>query len=267
MNSRIPYSINRDNFVFLVDGSVFKHTGDGESRRQASIALEEHANRVLAALDARAGRRLTHRELLSGVKHVETRPVDQRIDVGTRQAQPDVNPYEIVQDLIAKPESPKKRMQRLAEEFDNKRLTAAERLAFNNDPERLRAVAHAEAELKSAKLDPNLTQEDIENAQARVAIARTGTAEQYAAADNAWRLQVADRASEAIKPYDERISLLQQRKKAILEGSYRAPPPPVVVEATPEPEVPTVQTSLSDSDARLAATRELDRVRKVIRAG
>jgi hypothetical protein len=261
MNPRISYAIVPGGYRFGVDGSIFKHDGTTQSRDAALAALDDHGSRVISALDQKAGRRLTPEELILGVKHPELRPVESRPVVLPQTPAPTANPGTVGREewrKLSGRETPKQAWERLEREHEEKLAAADAKTAFDSDPERQRAIAHATAELHAVKHDPSVSTEEIEGYQARLQLAKAGNLEDYAAADEQYRRTQAAKLAEAVKPIDDRISLLKARKAEIEAGTFRAPPPPVVVEAAPIVDTPVEQISQADLAAQREATRAFD---------
>ncbi|HEY1603037.1 MAG TPA: hypothetical protein VGG64_25765 [Pirellulales bacterium] len=263
MNSRIPYSLFADHYKFSIDGSVFKFDPNSTQSRDAALAaLDAHGSAVIDVLDRRAGHKLTGQELLTGVQHPELRPVEKRLVVIPQTVAPAVNPAHVTQrewQQYNGRETPESATARWAAEHDQQQLTVEQRQADARDPERVRAIQHAEQELQAAKYNPDYSAEEMEQFEARVQVAKLGSLDDYSSLDAEWRKVQAEKLAESVKPIDDRISLLKNRKAEIESGIFRKPPAPVVqFEEAPIVDTPMEQITEGQLLAQRAATKAFD---------
>src|SRR5262249_7494964 len=151
--------------------------------------------RVIEAIETFAQRPLTDLELLHGVDHAETRTKSEIVAAHIPDPQPrgaDVgNPFQHAidrgWDKDKRHETKAQAYKRKSAEWEAKRAAEAEQAAFDADPKRVKAVHHANQTLMGMKFDPDVTQVELEAAQARLLIATSGDLNEYRRLDAEYR--------------------------------------------------------------------------------
>lgn len=234
-------SVGSRSYKFAIDGAEFAFTpGDRKSKEQALKKLEAHALKVIEALDAQAGRQLTHKELLFGVAHRDDRTKFEKVQEATakaKAAQPKYfdstkkNPYRhaLESGLLnqRQTESIDQTFERLAKEWDEKHVPPEE-----PSPGRQEAIKHAEAELFRLKYDPVATYKDMRAAEKRLEVAKTGDLREYAALDREYREAQQAKLDESTAEIDSQIEHLRAQKAEIAKQTFELPEAP---KETPEP--------------------------------
>jgi hypothetical protein len=269
MNPRIRYSQKYDRLVNLIDGAEFQFIPNNpESKAKALEALDAHATKVIAAIETHAGRPLTDTELLRGVDHVETRTKSEQIADAMPDPQPrdaDVgNPFQYAidrgWDKDARKESKAQAYKRKAAEWEIKKQAETDQAAFDADPKRQKAIAHAKRELDALRFDPSATAAEIEQAENRLHVAKTAAnVASYTALDKEWRQQKQSKIDEQTRTVDEQIALLRTRRAEIENRSFDPPVAPAPMPAAPS--APIVRMTQAELDEMMRPTREANAIR------
>jgi hypothetical protein len=261
MNPRVRYSQKYNKLVCHLDGSEFPYTPrNQESLAKSLAALSAHGMRVIEALEKHAGRALTDAELRMGVEHDDPRTLSQRIadqmpDQPAREGDPNVSPYaKAIEMGLAEPkkrESKLEMYERLDRTWRDKRQSEAEQNAFHADPQRRRAIAHAEQELKALRFDPLATVEEIELAETRLRVAQHESLDDYRQMDRQWRQLKQQKVDAATAEVTASIEALKAKRREIESRHFDPPAPP----APEQPQAPKYETILL-SDPRHPQYRE-----------
>jgi hypothetical protein len=236
MNSRLRYSQKPDRFSLHLDGSEFPYVSGNKASMQLALeAMEIHGNKVLAALDAQAGKTLTDKELLYGLDHPETRTVQEQIAAEQKPQQHfDGNPYARALEMgLGAPnrkETKDEMYQRKSAEWEAARAQERQAAEFANDPKRVKAVQHANQELVGMKFDPDVTQAELDAAETRLQIALTGDLNEYRRLDTEYREARKLKISEAQAVVDAQIAALRQRRQEIESKTFDPPPAPAPIQ-------------------------------------
>ena len=197
-------------FTSLLDGTVvpFARTPDGSDRQRATREIEAHNAEIIAQREQAAGKKLSHAELMHGVKHPDTRTAAERIrDSGqtrTNETPPDNSGWVArrVTELKAHPgvtAAERAATRRLLaqyktvaeqQEAEAAKKEAADALAAKLAEPRCRdAIAHAESIVNDMRFDATVEQREVDAAQQRLALAKTGDHKAYWSAVAPWLKQ------------------------------------------------------------------------------
>lgn len=199
------YSSKPGKLVSLLTKKEYPYTPDrnGSSRRAAEAALTRDNAEYAAAMQARAGRPVSTRELAAGrATDPDTRSVRERVaseaaTTGQPAHDPDVSPWLMslgaAQSVIARTPAERARKQSRIDLYAAKHATwEQERAAQREHAERLAApevqtaIGHAQARVNSLTMDGSATQSEIDGAQARLdALQASGDSDAYLAATRA----------------------------------------------------------------------------------
>lgn len=191
---------------------TYARTPDDSDKRQAIAECEKEWNSVVAAMQKRAGRTLTLREILAGKPNVkDTRPIGQQVredakPIRPAEPDPDRNPYRArIEELEAQPvyvpadRAAKNRrlkmMKEAAAKWDAKRQAEkdleAKTAAAKSD------LVDAKASLCLIRMNEEFTEADVAAATERlVNLEKTLDTAAYKSARDAWETEVKQRRSQ-----------------------------------------------------------------------
>lgn len=242
--------------IHLANGSTFHYTvGNHRSRDQALQLAGEHVLEWRRTAEARAGRKLTEKELASGrVMHAPASKEEKRA-------------HEEVMDILNPRVDPLQRNLTAAQtrlEVERRRgMTKAERAVYWArraledrdaelavpviDPAVEKAVAHAKGTLGRLESDPTATEADLLRARERVVLAERSP-ELYAQADRQFRSERLAAGRSARDEHRARLAADDEAANREMEQAYaRLIPKPV--EVSTEVETPAAPAAPSASYA------------------
>ncbi|HZZ27129.1 MAG TPA: hypothetical protein VFE46_03905 [Pirellulales bacterium] len=204
----------------------------------------DHGSKVIAALEAHAGRPLSDTELLHGVEHKELRTAaeqiaDNRVDPPQHFDSREQNPYTLALNAKRnKRESREEMLKRKEAEWEVRK--AAEKVAaeFQGQPERVKLKAKIDALIQAAKFNDELTQEDMDDLLTiRYSVETSDIMAEPQVLLDAWHGRQRDRIDGEVSKLDEQVAALRKRRDALESRPVTVELPTPTLTATKYPKV------------------------------
>jgi hypothetical protein len=258
---KTPYHTKFDRYVSFDRAEFPFIPTNAESKKVAFDKMMDYSEKAVAAIEQHAGRALSPQELVHGIDHPENRTLSEVV----AQSQPDPqprfdssteNPYQRALDMgLGNPnrkQTKEEMYQRKAAEWEAKRQTEADKAAFDADPQRQRAIAHAARELQALKFDPSATVAEIEQAETRLHVARHESLNEYREMDRHYQQEKRAKIDAATDAVTKQIEALKAKRAEIETHEFDPPAPPSSVE---QPQSPKYEKILA-ADPRHPQYRE-----------
>lgn len=245
---------------------------DRASKQAAYKQLTEWADEVIARREKMAGRVLSEHELHHGVAHTEDRDTRQRIAdqnfrvVVTVDAEPaDDNPFRDHRETRpTHPSNARREIYAKAErEWDERKESAEAKAAFDNDPRRLKAVAHAEEMLERARFS-DVPMSVVVRAEQALRQAKEGDLSAYREMSRTIAAAFQSHHDAKVREVDTQLDRLRQARAELADEFEPEPEPepePTKPWETYQPQQYEVR-SPEEYERRRQATEEFDKERK-----
>lgn len=227
MDSRIVYSVADGRYQF--NGRCFDNLGD----------LEAYGNALISRREKLAGRTLTPSELINGVNHKEDRDTGRQISdkywkpvpVQDQPADDATNPWRArlaeqqKKDRLAKMSPRSQMLAQMADDHDAKQVAEAERVAFESEPRRQKAIANAEAILEKVLFDASQPMSAVIKAKQRLRQAREGDLATYKTLAHEFIARQDDAKAARLEELDQQLAELRQQRVELGGDKFEDEPP------------------------------------------
>ncbi|MEN6405894.1 MAG: hypothetical protein ABFC77_05425 [Thermoguttaceae bacterium] len=236
MLDSIPYGM-KDNWTFqcILTGKAFPFGRDAQSRKKATAEVQQHTRAEIERRERLAGRSLSLRELLNGIKHTETRSLRQQIADANRPRETPPKKDWAQQRLEYLEEHPghdpqerarikrqiahlKRIVKQHEEEREAAEKEAAQAAAIAANPRIQDALAHSATIFQDLRFYQFATQQDVELAEQRHELAKT-------APDAYWEAYWPWRKDWDIRAEQERSKTMQKGMQEIDQRAQDAMQP------------------------------------------